>query len=343
MDFILIILEEISVELLSTLIYTGILIMIKITREIPQNFIQDLPLYMSPIWLKRLPHSNWQYLLVSINDKPDSAKAVVVINPGKNRLKFKTSSKVTMAKLNGPVFFNLSQTTGKRYSQIKSLQKLIFEHVAGYDYFELSCFSHEWELGSTLAQSPEKKHYTTELAQNYSLSCDRSEDELLKSIQSKCRNIILKRDPSLEIKQSENFESLVELMRSNFLEKDISYGISDEDITILCSGLVEDGAGVMLEASKEGESVGAIFMGFDQKRAYYLFSGTNPAHKSLNSNTHLVWEALKLCSKRVKVFDFEGSSIPGVEKFIWSFNPQSELFYNMYYRSGKKRFLDFFR
>ena len=59
---------------------------------------------------------------------------------------------------------------------------------------------------------------------------------------------------------------------------------------------------------------------FDKDIAYYLWGGANPEFRSSQAQNYLLWEAIKLASERVSVFDFEGSMIQNVALVYRKFN-----------------------
>lgn len=63
----------------------------------------------------------------------------------------------------------------------------------------------------------------------------------------------------------------------------------------------------------------ALYLLWDQDRAYYLIGGINPEFRNSGANSLLFWEALKYVSSFVSEFDFEGSMIQPIERFFSTF------------------------
>jgi hypothetical protein len=76
-----------------------------------------------------------------------------------------------------------------------------------------------------------------------------------------------------------------------------------------------------LARSKEGEPLGAVWIAWDEKRAYYLLGGYDHSAKSNNAVALAMWRAIQFTATDLKLpeFDFEGSAIPAVERFFRKF------------------------
>ncbi|MCS2611359.1 GNAT family N-acetyltransferase [Bacteroides fragilis] len=73
---------------------------------------------------------------------------------------------------------------------------------------------------------------------------------------------------------------------------------------------------------------GALFV-YDKHVCYYLIAGTDPDYRSSGANTLLIWEGIQLAAKFSQCFDFEGSMIEGIEKFIRQFGGVPVTYYEI--------------
>ena len=88
----------------------------------------------------------------------------------------------------------------------------------------------------------------------------------------------------------------------------------------------------MIDAAREREQ-GEIFGGYDKdgnlhavafvvwqkKSAYYIAGGGDPVLRSSGAHSLVLWDAIKHVTQYTDTFDFEGSMIPGVERFFREF------------------------
>lgn len=69
----------------------------------------------------------------------------------------------------------------------------------------------------------------------------------------------------------------------------------------------------------EGNLHAAIFVAWQESSAYYLAGGGDPAFRNSGAHSLLMWEAIQFTAAKSEIFDFEGSMLPGVERFFREF------------------------
>jgi GNAT acetyltransferase-like protein len=89
-----------------------------------------------------------------------------------------------------------------------------------------------------------------------------------------------------------------------------------------------------LARSREGEPLGAVWIAWDDKRAYYLLGGYDSSAKSNNALALAMWRAIEFAATGLKLpeFDFEGSMIPSVERFFRKFGGTLTPNYRIHYQ-----------
>ena len=70
---------------------------------------------------------------------------------------------------------------------------------------------------------------------------------------------------------------------------------------------------------QEGNLHAAVFVVYQKKTAYYLAGGGNPAFRNSGAHSLVLWEAIQEVADYSETFDFEGSMLPGVERFFREF------------------------
>ena len=89
-----------------------------------------------------------------------------------------------------------------------------------------------------------------------------------------------------------------------------------------------------LARSREGEPLGAVWIAWDDKRAYYLLGGYDSSANSNNALALAMWRAIEFAATGLKLpeFDFEGSMIPSVERFFRKFGGTLTPNYRIHYQ-----------
>ncbi len=73
----------------------------------------------------------------------------------------------------------------------------------------------------------------------------------------------------------------------------------------------------------------ALYLVWDDQSAYYLMGGNDPELQNSGAPSLLLWEAIQFASTVSRSFDFEGSMIPGVERFFRSFGARQTPYFRI--------------
>ncbi|MDD4661137.1 MAG: GNAT family N-acetyltransferase [Massilibacteroides sp.] len=87
-----------------------------------------------------------------------------------------------------------------------------------------------------------------------------------------------------------------------------------------------------------GKLHAAAFVVWQTRSAYYIAGGGNPEHRESGAHSLVLWEAIQYVSQYTSTFDFEGSMLPGVERFFREFGGKQMPFFTI--RKGNLSLLD---
>lgn len=73
----------------------------------------------------------------------------------------------------------------------------------------------------------------------------------------------------------------------------------------------------------------AVFIVWQESSAYYIAGGGDPALRDSGAHSLVMWEAIQFVSQYTNTFDFEGSMIPGVERFFREFGGRQMPFFTI--------------
>ncbi|NOX63308.1 MAG: GNAT family N-acetyltransferase [Chloroflexi bacterium] len=73
----------------------------------------------------------------------------------------------------------------------------------------------------------------------------------------------------------------------------------------------------------------ALYLVWDHQTAYYLMGGNDPELQNSGAPSLLMWEAIQFAATTSKRFDFEGSMIPGVERFFRGFGARQTPYFRV--------------
>lgn len=89
---------------------------------------------------------------------------------------------------------------------------------------------------------------------------------------------------------------------------------------------------------EQGNIHAAVFVIWQESSAYYLAGGGDPALRDSGAHSLVLWECVCSLSGRCERFDFEGSMIPGVERFFREFGAVQTPYFTI--TKGKLSLLD---
>lgn len=72
-------------------------------------------------------------------------------------------------------------------------------------------------------------------------------------------------------------------------------------------------------SDQEGRPLAGAYIAWDQQSSYLLLSGFDSQEKMRGAAALAVWESIKFVANRGLIYDFEGSMLPGVERFFREF------------------------
>jgi len=76
---------------------------------------------------------------------------------------------------------------------------------------------------------------------------------------------------------------------------------------------------IFVARDESGRAHAGVYLVWDNDTAYYLMGGGDPDFRSSGATSYCLWEAIKFASLVTKKFDFEGSMIEPVERFVRGF------------------------
>ena len=141
---------------------------------------------------------------------------------------------------------------------------------------------------------------------------------------------IRKAQKRVRISQGDDIELLIKMQRKTFERQGRKLPFNESIIRKLDNELKCRDSRVLLYAYDDEDNVhAATYFVFDNNRCYYLLSGGDPDFRNSGATSLLLWEGIKLASNRVKIFDFEGSMIEDIERFVRSFGACPRVYYRV--------------
>ncbi len=217
---------------------------------------------------------------------------------------------------NGLFFENRAENS----SNINSFNKNVIEEIAEF-LVKLNSKLTVFILpeGNIETQPFAWKNMDVLVKYTYHINLSTPEDLLLANLSSEKRKSLNKaKSDALEIIQELDMKTVKEVILKTFSRNQITKNMDLFDKILF--QFANPSNSFSFVAYRDKQPIAATFCVHDSQRAYYLFGGYDAELKHHGAGVSCMWQSI-LHAKQLglKVFDFEGSMIPEVEKYFRGF------------------------
>lgn len=155
-------------------------------------------------------------------------------------------------------------------------------------------------------------------------------DKVWKGLKENIRTDIRKADKIVTISNCDA-DTIYDLQEKVFLRQGRHFPYKRDIIKSICEELKKYDAIDLIKATDNyGNIHAAALFVYDDKRCYYLMGGADSEFRKSGATSLLVWEGIKRASERgVNIFDFEGSMIEDIERFVRAFGAEPCVYYHV--------------
>jgi lipid II:glycine glycyltransferase (peptidoglycan interpeptide bridge formation enzyme) len=162
--------------------------------------------------------------------------------------------------------------------------------------------------------------YRLEVRYTYRLQGLRSVDDLWEGMRNNIRREVRKARKRVEIVEGLGVDCFHDVFSKTYERQGIPTPHTLTELERLHAACTRRGAGAMLFARDESGEVHAVtWVVWDRNAAYYLLGGAEPRLRTSGASSLLLWEAIKRAREFTDVFDFHGSMVQAVERFVRGF------------------------
>jgi hypothetical protein len=203
----------------------------------------------------------------------------------------------------------------RRSREIEQLEQLVDGPLAEYVHVEARC-SPAFDYWTPLRWNgfTQTTHYTWQL---HGLEDLEAVERGLR--ESTRRQLKKARREQLEVVEG-NVDDLVRLNRLTFERQGLDEAVPEAVLARIATAALENDAGTILVARDgDGNMHTASLFVHDARTTWYLVGGSDPALRSSGSATLVMWSGIERAAARGTAFDFEGSMLRHVERFVRGF------------------------
>ncbi|GFZ33712.1 hypothetical protein CSC2_42380 [Clostridium zeae] len=293
---------------------------------------KTIPIFSKDWWMDAVcGESNWDVILV---DKGGKIVGALPYYARESKGKKSIVQPVLTQKNGVWIAYPSNQKYAKKLAYEKDIMNSIIDKLSE---LKLEQYNQNFHYGVTNWLPFYWKGFTQTTRYTYVIENLYDIDNIFNNIDSKTRNQIRKSEKIVNIKEDMNIEDFYKLNTMTFNRQSIKIPYSLEVVKKIYEACSANGCVKILFAEDdEGNVHSAVFVVWDENSAYYLMGANDPNFRYSESNTLLIWEAIKYCSKVTKKFDFEGSMIEDIERFFRSFGAEQKAYFNISKYMAKK-------
>jgi Acetyltransferase (GNAT) domain len=153
-------------------------------------------------------------------------------------------------------------------------------------------------------------------------------DEVWAGVAGRTRRVVKAARRTVEVRRDTDAVELRRLVGATYARQGLGLPYDAGVLDRVVRAAVERERGTVVTAvDQEGRCHASLFSVWDDRRAWYVCGGGDPALRRSGAGTLLMWELIREAAKRTERFDFEGSMVPGVERYFRNFGGRRETYH----------------
>ena len=292
-------------------------------RELCAN--EDLiPLFSKDWWLDTVVGMDkWDVALVHKDGKIIASMPYII----KNRFGLKLCTLPELTQYLGPWIRPSQAKYAKIIGQQKDIMIDLIEQLPRFDYF-----LQNWNYNQTNWLPFYWKGFRQTTKYTYVIDDMSSLDIVLSNFQENIRGDIKKAKNryNLILQDNPSIEDFIQLNRKVYERKNIKMPHNEQTLIKLDRICVQRNARrIFIAIDEDGRPHAGAYIVWDKNSAYYLLGGSDSKLRNSGASSLCMWEAIKFASTVTKEFNFEGSMIEPVERFVRGFGGKQRLVFNI--------------
>lgn len=284
-------------------------------------------LFAQPFWLDAVAPGQWDDVRI------ETDTGIVARLPYMHERKWGATllRMPAMTQNLGPALSISSEKYATQLSKEMELMGALIEGLPPYHYFNQR-FHHaitNW-LPFRWRGFSQTTHYT------YIVSAPRACESAWEDLDKKTRADIRKAEKRITVRDDIPVERLMELCHASFAARGQAMPYDRAKVLRIAAACADRGLQRILCSEDETGRLlaGALFV-WDRESSYYLIGCRDPEVPSTGAMSLLIWQGIRDALMEARDFDFEGSMLPGVERFCRSFGAVQTPFFRVTRTPGR--------
>ena len=272
-------------------------------------------IFCSPWWLNATAgEGNWGLCEVKESGKTVASMPWVM----KYRFGLKTISQPSLTQTLGPWLAEPPKGTkyAKRLSRQKDLMEILIDQLPDYHVFRQNFAP---EITNWLPFYWKGFQQTTRYT--YRITNLRDLELIWSGFQDKIRTDIRKaKKQGVVVERCSDIDAFLDVNELTFQRQGIKFPYTRSYVKRLFSACQANEAGcIFLARGKDGRVHAGNLLVWNEHCAYYLLGGGDPELRNSGATSLSMWKSIQFAATVSRIFDFEGSMIEPVERFVRGF------------------------
>ena len=285
-----------------------------------------VPLFSKPWWMDAVcGEDNWDVLVVEDSGCYMAAMPYFLTE----RDGGKVITKATLTQNNGVIFH---YPPNQKYSSKLDFEERVANRVIDYiESLGLKKYEQQYHYSVTNWLPFRWRGFSEMTRYTYVIDDTSDMKKVEGNFSSELRNCIRKAERLVKVGEDLPIEELYRVNKLSFDRQNIPIPYSLEFLKRLDEACREHQCCKSFYAyDDEGTVYSIVYLVWDERSAYYLIGGTDPAHKSTQASVLLIRESIRFAGKMGLKYDFEGSVIRPIEKAFRPFGGVQKPYFRIY-------------
>ena len=292
------------------------------------KFLEDAPLFFQPWWLETVSPGAWDYVIVYRGDE------VAAVLPYTVSLKLRFLRLVEMPPLTPYLGPWLRPSTAKYANRLGEEKDLMSELLKGLPPFAV--FHQDFHPQITNWLPFYWQGFAQSTRYTYRVEDTRDLERIWNETRDNIRTDIKKARRQVEVRETDSVEDFLQVYRLTFLRQNKPIPYSEDLIRRLDVAAAEHvSRRILLAVDREGRTHAAVYLVTDRTTVFYLLGGGDAQLRNSGATSLLVWEAIRWAVEQGKQFDFEGSMVESIERFVRSFGARQVAYFSVKKNNSK--------
>ena len=286
------------------------------------KFLENTCIFCQPWWLQAVSPDNWDIAVVERGEEI----AAVLPYAYKERLgKYRLLEIPYLTFYLGPWLRDCHAKYARRLGEEKDLMTELIEKFPPFAAF------HQWFHPSITNWMPFYwKGFTQTTRYTYIIDDTRNLDALWGETRENIRTDIRKAKKIVEIIDVPDVARFLALQRATYSRQGKPLPYPDEAFLRLDAECAKHGARkILLAVDTQGQTHAGVYLVWDATTVYSLMRGSDPSLRNSGATSLLVWKAIEFASSQCKRFDFVGSWVESIERFVRAFGARQTPFFEV--------------